>query len=94
MNKKAIHKKVHSKGVSLQQTQVRIAPIPSPEDMEKYKQIHPDFPERILKMAELERMDRNKREDKKLELEIRLINAFLRYKKCLLLFLVLLFSFF
>ena len=55
------------KGVAVEQTEIRIAPIPSPEDLLKYGEINPDFPDRIVRMAEQERIDRNKREDRKVE---------------------------
>ena len=68
MNKKGVRKKINSKNVSIKQTQLRIAPIPTPEELRKYEEINPGFAERIIKMAEQERIDRNKLEDKKIQI--------------------------
>ncbi len=68
MNKEAVRKNVKSDEVSVEQTEIRMAPIPSPEDLRKYKDIDPEFPGKIFTMAEQEQMARNKREDKKVEL--------------------------
>lgn len=67
MNRKGVSKKAKKDGVTFEQTEIRIAPIPSPEDLQKYEQINPGFAERIITMAEQERFDRNKREDRKVE---------------------------
>ena len=68
MNKKGVHKSVKSKGLSLQQTEVRIAPIPDPKDLEHYEKIQSGFAERLVFMAEKEQEKRH--QNAKLFLEI------------------------
>ncbi len=68
MHKKGISKKAHSNKGMVQQTEFRVAPIPSPEDLQKYNQITSGFADRIIKMAEQERIDRNALQNKELQI--------------------------
>ena len=67
-NRKSHHKRVSQGRTTLQETIIRQSPIPTPEEMEKYNQIIPNAADRILKMAEDERIDRNKRENRRDEI--------------------------
>ncbi|MBE7645531.1 DUF2335 domain-containing protein [Tenacibaculum finnmarkense genomovar ulcerans] len=67
-NKKATHNKASSKKLTVEQTTIRQSPIPSPEDMLEYNKAIPGAADRILKMAEDERRDRNRREDRRDEI--------------------------
>lgn len=48
--------------VLYEERSLRIAPIPSPEDLYKYQKILPDLPERIMQMSEREQTARHKHE--------------------------------
>ena len=50
-------------------------PIPSPEMLERYKQIQSDYPERILKMAEKEQKGRIESLERVDHIEIRKVNG-------------------
>lgn len=67
-SRKGVHNKVSSKKMTLEQTTIRQSPIPSPEDMLEYNKAIPGAADRILKMAEDERNDRNRREDRRDEI--------------------------
>ena len=82
MNKKRGTKKVRSKGASVEKTEVRIAPIPSPEDLRRYEKIQSGFAARLISMAEIEQMSRLedsksiiKMEDKKVTVESEKVKA-------------------
>jgi uncharacterized membrane protein len=45
-------------------------PIPAPEALRQYGDIHPDFPDRIIQMAEQEMKHRHRMEEKELDADI------------------------
>lgn len=53
-------------------------PLHSPEMLEKYNEIHPDFAERVLRMAEKEQAERHKQSQQKHELEVKNQNSLYR----------------
>ena len=48
--------------VVYEEQSLRIAPIPSPEDLYKYEKVLPGLPERIMQMSEREQAARHKHE--------------------------------
>ncbi len=48
------------KAIQITQAKVHIGPIPDPETLERYRDIDPSFPERIVRMAEKEQTFRHR----------------------------------
>lgn len=51
------------------ETSVFVGPLPTPDALEKYEEIHPGIAERILQMAEKEQAERHLQQQKLIEME-------------------------
>jgi len=55
--------------VEFKHTSLFIGPLPSPDLLAKYEDIHPGIAERILQMAEKEQVERHRQEQQLIEME-------------------------
>ncbi len=58
-----------SQKLEFQRQEIRSGPIPSPDDMDLYGRVQPDFPERIMKLAEGEAEHRRECEKEAIRLK-------------------------